>query len=183
MAESRKIFVNLPVTDLAKSVEFFGKLGFDFNKDFTDDRAACMIVSDEAFVMLLSTDFFKTFTQKEICDSSAHAEAILAISAESRDAVEEIVNKALEAGGQPSNDPSDQGFMYGWSFQDLDGHSGRSSGWIRAPARTDTAQGRATTSPVAALRRAASMTSRVSSASRGATGGGAPPSMAATIAS
>ena len=122
MAESRKIFLNLPVADLTKTVEFFGTLGFEFNEQFTDNNAACMIVGQDAFVMLLATDFFKTFTQKEICDSSSHVEAITAISVESRDEVDEMVNKALEAGGQPSNDPSDQGFMYGWSFQDLDGH-------------------------------------------------------------
>ncbi len=119
---SRKIFVNLPVRDLSKSVDFFTQLGFEFDPQFTDENATCMIVSDEAFVMLLVEDFFKTFTKKQLCDTTAHTEAILALSACSREQVDEIVNKALAAGGQPSNDPMDQGFMYGWSFQDIDGH-------------------------------------------------------------
>lgn len=119
---SRKIFVNLPVRDLDKSVEFFTTLGFQFNPQFTDDSATCMIVSEEAFVMLLVESRFKDFTKKEVCDSTTHTEAILALSAESREEVDEIVNKALDAGGQPANDPMDQGFMYAWSFQDIDSH-------------------------------------------------------------
>lgn len=119
---SRKIFVNLPVRDLDKSVEFFTTLGFEFNPQFTDDSATCMIVSEEAFVMLLVESRFKDFTKKEVCDSTTHTEAILALSAESREEVDEIVNKALDAGGQPANDPMDQGFMYAWSFQDIDSH-------------------------------------------------------------
>ncbi len=81
-----------------------------------------MIVDDEAFVMLLVEDFFKTFTNKQLCDPKTDTEAIVALSADSRDQVDDIVNKALAAGGQPANDPMDQGFMYGWSFQDIDGH-------------------------------------------------------------
>jgi predicted lactoylglutathione lyase len=119
---SRKIFVNLPVRDLDKSVEFFTTLGFEFNPQFTDDSATCMIVSEEAFVMLLVESRFKDFTKKEVCDSTTHTEAILALSAESREEVDEIVNKALDAGGQPANDPMDQSFMYAWSFQDIDSH-------------------------------------------------------------
>ncbi len=121
-ASSRKIFVNLAVKDLGKAVDFFTELGFSFNPQFTDEQATCMIVSDEAFVMLLVEDRFKDFTKKEIVDSTTHTEAILALSAESREQVDELVNKALAAGGQPANDPMDHGFMYGWSFQDLDGH-------------------------------------------------------------
>jgi len=121
-ASSRKIFVNLAVKDLGKAVDFFTELGFSFNPQFTDEQATCMIVSDEAFVMLLVEDRFKDFTKKEIVDSTTHTEAILALSAESREQVDELVNKALSAGGQPANDPMDHGFMYGWSFQDLDGH-------------------------------------------------------------
>lgn len=122
VVSSRKIFVNLPVSDLSKSVDFFTQLGFEFNPQFTDENATCMIISDEAFVMLLVEDFFKTFTKKQLCDSTTHAEAIVALSAESREQVDDLVNKALAAGGQPANDPMDQGFMYGWSFQDIDGH-------------------------------------------------------------
>jgi predicted lactoylglutathione lyase len=119
---SRKIFVNLPVKDLGKSVDFFTQLGFEFDPNFTDESATCMIVSDEAFVMLLVEDRFKDFTKKDLCDATTHTEAILALSAESREQVDDLVNKALAAGGQPSNDRMDEGFMYGWSFQDIDGH-------------------------------------------------------------
>jgi uncharacterized protein len=119
---SRKIFVNLAVRDLGKAVAFFTQLGFSFDPRFTDEQATCMIVSDEAFVMLLVEDRFKDFTKKEIVDSTTHTEAILALSADSREEVDEVVHKALGAGGQPANDPIDHGFMYGWSFQDPDGH-------------------------------------------------------------
>lgn len=119
---SRKIFVNLPVQDLDKSVAFFTELGFTFNPQFTDDQATCMILSDEAFVMLLVASRFKDFIKKDICDSTSHAEAIFALSADSKAEVDDMVEKALAAGGAPSNDKMDLGFMYGWSFQDLDGH-------------------------------------------------------------
>ncbi|MGH3925328.1 MAG: VOC family protein [Pseudonocardiaceae bacterium] len=119
---SRRIFVNLAVTDLDKSVEFFTHLGFAFDPRFTDDQATCMIVNEDAFVMLLVEDRFKDFTNKAICDATTHTEAILALSAQSREQVDELVNKALAGGGSPANDPIDHGFMYGWSFQDVDGH-------------------------------------------------------------
>jgi predicted lactoylglutathione lyase len=119
---SRKIFVNLAVADLDKSVDFFTQLGFAFDPQFTDDQATCMIISDEAFVMLLVEDRFKDFITKELCDATTHTEAILAVSAESRTQVDELVNKALAAGGTPANDPMDEGFMYGRSFHDIDGH-------------------------------------------------------------
>ncbi len=119
---SRKIFVNLPVKDLDKSVDFFTQLGFQFNAQFTDESATCMIISEEAYVMLLVEGRFQDFTKKPIADARSQTEAILALSADSRAEVDEIVNKALAAGGQPSSDPQDHGFMYGWSFQDLDGH-------------------------------------------------------------
>ncbi len=118
----RKIFVNLAVKDLDKTVDFFTKLGFEFNAQFTDESATCMIINEDAAVMLLIEDRFKDFTKKSVCDSITHTEAIVALSADSREQVDEIVNKALAAGGQPANDPMDHGFMYGWSFQDLDGH-------------------------------------------------------------
>lgn len=121
-APSRKIFVNLAVEDLGRAVDFFSALGFSFDPRFTDDQATCMIVSDEAFVMLLVRDRFKDFTKKQIADSTTQTEAILALSAESRDEVDEIVRKALAAGGQPANDQMDHGFMYAWSFHDPDGH-------------------------------------------------------------
>ena len=119
---ARKLFVNLPVKDLSKSVEFFTKLGFDFNPDFTDENATCIVLSEEAFGMLLVEDFFATFTNKKIADAVKNTEAILALSAESREEVDELADNALAAGAQPSNDPTDKGFMYTRSFQDLDGH-------------------------------------------------------------
>lgn len=120
--QAKEIYVNVPVKDLNKSVEFFTKLGFEFHPEMTDEKATCMIVSDTIFVMLLTEPFFKTFTKKELTDATKNTEVILAISVESRQAVNDLVNKALEAGGSASNDPMDEEFMYAWSFQDLDGH-------------------------------------------------------------
>lgn len=117
-----KIFVNLPVKDLNKTVDFFTKVGFEFNAQFTDENATCMVISESIFVMLLVEDYFKTFTKKEISDTAKSTEVIMAITAESKEKVDELVNKALAAGGKASNDPIDHGFMYSWSFQDLDGH-------------------------------------------------------------
>ena len=119
---SRMIFVNLPVRDLQKSMAFFSALGFDYNKQFTDDNAASMIVSDKAFVMLLREPFFKTFTRRPICDTATHTEGLFALSCASRAEVDDVVKKAIAAGGTPAMDPQDHGFMYGWSFYDLDGH-------------------------------------------------------------
>lgn len=120
--QAKQIYVNVPVKDLQKSMEFFTKVGFEFNPQFTDQNAACMIVGENIYVMLLVENFFKTFTKKEIADAAKHTEVIVAISAESREQVDAVVNKALEAGGKPANDPVDHGFMYGWSFEDIDGH-------------------------------------------------------------
>jgi uncharacterized protein len=119
---SRKIFVNLAVKDLDESVKFFTKLGFSFDPRFTDETATCMIVSDEAFVMLLVENRFQDFTRKELADPTTQTEAIVALSADSRKEVDELADKALEAGGSPANDPIEMDFMYGRSFQDLDGH-------------------------------------------------------------
>jgi len=124
MAETRarKIFVNLAVRDLEKSKAFFSALGFSFNPKFTDANAACMIVGDEAFVMLLNQSFFKSFTKRDVCDTSRYTEGLLAFSCPSRTEVDELVKKAIAAGGQHAMEPQDHGFMYGWSFYDLDGH-------------------------------------------------------------
>jgi hypothetical protein len=119
---SRKLFVNLPVRDLKRSMDFFARLGFAFNPQFTDDKAACMILSEEAFVMLLREEFFRTFTKNRICDTSAATEGLFALSCDSRQEVDEMVKKAVSAGGRPAMDAFDQGFMYAWSFYDLDGH-------------------------------------------------------------
>lgn len=121
-AHSRKIFLNLAVHDLRKSMEFFSTLGFGFNQQFTDEKAACMVISEEAFVMLISEPFFRTFTKKEPCDTSRSNEALIALSCNSKAEVDEMVRKAIDAGGQHAMDPMDHGFMYGWSFYDVDGH-------------------------------------------------------------
>lgn len=117
-----KIFVNLPVKDLKKSMEFFGKLGFSFNPQFTDETAACMIVSEDILVMLLTHNKFKIFTPKQICDATQSSEVLVALSAEDREGVDNLVRKAVAAGGTTYNKPQDYGFMYGHGFQDLDGH-------------------------------------------------------------
>jgi uncharacterized protein len=119
---SRKIFVNLAVHDLEKSKRFFTALGFEFNPRFTDDKAACMVVGPDAYVMLLREPFFRTFTKNDICDTSRHTEGLFALSCESRSEVDEMVRTALANGGRPAMDPTDHGFMYGWSFYDPDGH-------------------------------------------------------------
>ena len=122
MQTKRKLFVNLAVEDLDRSVEFFTTLGFSFDPRFTDESATCMIVSDQAFVMLLVEDRFRDFTKNELADPATHTEAILAVSAESREGVDEFANKALATGGRPASDPIDKGFMYSRSFHDPDGH-------------------------------------------------------------
>ena len=119
---SRMLFVNLPVKDLDRSVEFFTGLGFSFDPRFTDETATQMIVSDDAFVMLLVEDKFKDFTKKELVDATTQTEVIMALSAESREGVDDLADKALAAGGSPANEPLEMGFMYGRSFQDVDGH-------------------------------------------------------------
>lgn len=117
-----RIFVNLPVRNLNKSVEFFTQLGFSCNARFTDETAACMIAGENIFVMLLTHDKFKAFTPKEICDATKSTEVLVCLSCESRAEVDEIVRKAVAAGGTTYNEPQDYGFMYGHGFQDLDGH-------------------------------------------------------------
>ena len=117
-----KIFINLPVKDLNRSMAFFGQLGFTFNSMFTDENAACLIIGRDIYVMLLVEDFFKTFTKKELADAARSTEVILALSVESREKVDELVHKALAAGGKPSNEADDKGFMYDWGFQDPDDH-------------------------------------------------------------
>ena len=122
MANPHKIFVNLPVDDLNRSMDFFRALGFSFNKQFTDEKAACLVLGDDIFVMLLLKPFFKGFITNEVADAKQAAEAIISLSAGSRDAVDALADKALSAGGSPSKEPSDMGFMYSRSFLDPDGH-------------------------------------------------------------
>ena len=120
--QPRLIFVNVPVRDLSASRRFFGELGFDFDERFTDETAACMVVSDQAYVMLLTEPRFAEFTPKPVADARSSTEAILAVSAESREAVDAFADAALGAGATHANEPMDYGFMYGRSFHDLDGH-------------------------------------------------------------
>jgi predicted lactoylglutathione lyase len=116
------IFVNLPVKDLDKSMSFFKALGFSFNPQFTDETAACMVISDTIFAMLLTHAKFKEFTPKAIADATQTSEVLIALSRENREAVDKIVKDAVAAGGSTYNQPQDHGFMYGHGFQDLDGH-------------------------------------------------------------
>lgn len=117
-----KIFVNLPVKDLDVTMEFFTKLGFEFNPKFTNENAACMVVSQDIFVMLLTENFFQTFTKKELADATKVTEVITALSVESREAVDELVAVALEAGAEEAREAQDMGFMYSRSFSDPNGH-------------------------------------------------------------
>jgi predicted lactoylglutathione lyase len=118
----RAMFVNLMVRDLEKSMQFFSTLGFSFNPRFTDQNAACMVVNDQAFVMLLAEPFFRGFTRREPCDTSQATEGLFAISCTSRADVDRLVQTAIDGGGTHAMDPQDHAFMYGWSFYDLDGH-------------------------------------------------------------
>jgi predicted lactoylglutathione lyase len=117
-----KIFVNLPVKDLPKAKEFFGKLGFNFNAQFSDDTGACMVVSEHAYVMLLTHPKFKGFAPNAIADANKSTEVLVALSCENRGKVDELVKQAVAAGARTYNKPQDYGFMYGHGFQDLDGH-------------------------------------------------------------
>lgn len=119
---NRKLFVNVAVQDLQKSQEFFTELGFRFDPRFTDTNAACMIINEDSAIMLLTRSFFRRFTRKDPVDTTRHTEAIIAISAERREEVDELVNRAFAAGARPSIDPVEQEGMYSWGFQDLDGH-------------------------------------------------------------
>ncbi|UGY94893.1 VOC family protein [Streptomyces gobiensis] len=118
----KKIFVNLPVKDLDRSIAFFTELGFSFDSQFTDENASCLVISDDIYAMLLVEPYFRTFTKKDIADATTSTEAILCLGVDSRQEVDELADKALAAGGQPAMDSNDQGFMYGRSFQDPDGH-------------------------------------------------------------
>ena len=119
---STKIFVNLPVENLPRSVEFFTKLGYSFDPRFTDENATCMVIADDIHAMLLVRPYFQTFTPKSLADAKKTTEVLVAISMESRDAVVRHVEAALAAGATRYAEPKDHGFMYQWGFEDLDGH-------------------------------------------------------------
>jgi uncharacterized protein len=118
----RQIFFNLPVRNLVRSMEFFRKLGFEFNAQFTNEKGACMIVNADAYVMLLEDEFFRTFTMRKIVDTTTHSETITAFSCPNREAVDELADAAIAAGATSAMPPVDMGFMYNRSFYDLDGH-------------------------------------------------------------
>lgn len=117
-----KLFVNVPVSDLQRSIEFFETLGFAFNPHFTDATATCMLVGEDAYFMLLTRDRFTGFSRRPLGDAHKETNALFSLSVNSRAEVDEMVRKAVAAGGSHAADPHDHGFMYGWSFYDLDGH-------------------------------------------------------------
>jgi predicted lactoylglutathione lyase len=117
------IFVNLAVNDLDASKKFFTELGYSINAQFSDETAASVVISDTIVAMLLTRQKYAEFTKKEIVDATRSSEVLVALSAESREKVDELVEKALAAGGTVAGEPQDHGFMYGRSFDDLDGHT------------------------------------------------------------
>ena len=121
-ATNRKLFVNIPVRDLQRSIDFFETLGFTFNTQFTDATATCMLVGEDAYFMLLTREKFADFSKRPIGDPRSETNAMLAITADTRAEVDAFADKALAAGGTPAADPQDHGFMYSRSFYDLDGH-------------------------------------------------------------
>jgi uncharacterized protein len=118
----KQIYVNLPVRDLKQSMTFFKALGLTFNEQFTNEDAACLVLGENIFAMLLVESFFQTFTSKKLVDAHDSTEALVCLSCESRAEVDELVKRAVEAGGQAPRAPQDHGFMYGHGFEDLDGH-------------------------------------------------------------
>ena|SRR5579859_1320737 len=117
-----KVFFNLPVKDLGKSKTFFEGLGFSFNPQFTDEKAACMVISDTIYAMLLTESYFKTFTKKAVSDAKKSTEVLITLDASSKAEVQRIVAKAKELGATMYSEPQDHGWMYQHNFADLDGH-------------------------------------------------------------
>ena len=117
-----KVFINLPVADLERSKQFFRQIGFSINPQFSDDTAACVVISDDIYAMILTHEKFKAFTPKAIADATKTSEVLTAFLAESRQQVDQIVDAALAAGGTATRPAEDQGFMYGRAFNDPDGH-------------------------------------------------------------
>lgn len=119
----KQIFVNLPVKDLKRAMDFFAKLGFKFNPQFTDQNAACMVIEENIFAMLLVEKFFKSFLRgKEISDARKTTETLIALSCGSRDEVDKMVAAVIAAGGKEAREAEDHGWMYGRAIEDLDGH-------------------------------------------------------------
>lgn len=122
MIMAKQIFINLPVRDLNASMDFFRRLGFSFNPQFTDEQAACMVIGENIYAMLLVEARFQDFTKKPIADARQTTEVLICIDAPSRDAVDEMVQRAVDGGASIYADPMDHGWMYARSFADLDGH-------------------------------------------------------------
>jgi predicted lactoylglutathione lyase len=116
------IFVNLPVEDLQRSTAFYTGLGYQMNPQFSDENATSVVISDTIHLMLLTKPFFSTFTNRPVADAKAQTEVILALSADSKEGVDDLLSKALASGGQEPREPQDMGFMYSRTFQDPDGH-------------------------------------------------------------
>ncbi len=119
---AKKIFVNLPVKDLQRSKAFFEELDFTFESRLTNDDAACLVISENIYVMLLAEPFFQTFTTKSICDATQSTEVLLCLSCDDRSQVDDMVARAASAGGNVPRKVQDLGFMYSHAFEDLDGH-------------------------------------------------------------
>lgn len=119
---ARQIYVNLPVKNLERSKAFFGSLGFQFNPQFTSESGAGMVIADNIYAMLLTESFFQTFTKKPVADATRSTEVLVCLSCESRAEVDELVRRAIAAGGKAPNAPQDHGFMYSHGFEDIDGH-------------------------------------------------------------
>ncbi|UXY30224.1 VOC family protein [Streptomyces sp. HUAS TT20] len=117
------IFVNLATNDVDAAKKFFTELGYSINPQFSTDDNACVVISDTIIAMLLSKQRYADFTKKEIADSTKTSEVLICLSAESREKVDELVDKAIAAGGSATGETQDQGFMYGRAFDDLDGHT------------------------------------------------------------
>jgi predicted lactoylglutathione lyase len=122
IAMSTKLYVNLPVEDLADSKRFFAEMGFAFNEQWSDENVAALVIGDEAGVLLFTTSYFKTFTPRTVVDASQATEVVVSLGVESRERVDELADRALAVGGRPANDTQDLGFMYTRSFADPDGH-------------------------------------------------------------
>lgn len=117
-----KIFVNLPVKELDLAIAFYKKLGYTFNQQFTDATAGCMVISEDIYAMLLTHAKFREFTPNPICDAKSSTEVLVCLSCDSKQHVDDLIKKAISAGGTTFAEPKDYGFMYSHSYRDLDGH-------------------------------------------------------------
>jgi uncharacterized protein len=119
---ARQIFINLPTKNLQTTARFFSKLGFRFNPQFSDENAQCMIISDDIYVMFLTESYFRSFTKKDIPDTATSAGAIYSLTAESREAVDDFMQRCIQEGGRDVSQPQTWDFMHTRTFEDPDGH-------------------------------------------------------------